>query len=81
MKLNTVVMLKDCKGCPDGVNVRPYYKGKEYNLPEDLADSFVNDLGVAHNVDANSGEISEAALKKAAEAVKAEAEKLNAAKK
>ena len=51
MKLRTVKMLKDCKGCPDGINVRPYYKGEEYNLPDSLGRVFVEDLKVAEDVE------------------------------
>ena len=49
MQLRTVKMLSTCKGCPDGVNVRPYYKGEEYNLPASLGRAFVEELKVAED--------------------------------
>lgn len=36
-------------GSPDGITVREYDKGKEYDLPEDLANSFLK-LKVANSV-------------------------------
>lgn len=35
-----VLMLKDAMGAPDGVTLKRYEAGKEYDLPEDLAGCF-----------------------------------------
>jgi len=40
-------MLKDAKGSTDGISTRSYDKGNEYDLPESLANAFVNDMKVA----------------------------------
>ena len=75
MNLRTVIMTADCKGCPDGVNVRPYYSGEEYNLPESLGRAFVEGLKVAEDVVVLTAEEIEAAAKELAELVaKEEAE-------
>ena len=47
-----IKMLSDCKGSPDGILVRTYYKSKEYDLPESLTNVFVNQLKVADYIDA-----------------------------
>ena len=41
MRTITVKMTRDESGSVDGVNVRRYYKGKSYDLPEDLAGVFI----------------------------------------
>lgn len=37
----TVKMIKDAKGSVDGVIIRDFKKGFEYEIPESLAESFV----------------------------------------
>lgn len=51
MDLRTVKMLKDERGSPDGVHLRPYYAGKSYDIPEGLAKAFVVDMLCAEYVD------------------------------
>ena len=43
-------MTKTQNGSPDGVALRSYKKDKEYNLPEDLANVFINDIKCAKKV-------------------------------
>lgn len=43
-------MLETTDGCPDNVKVRTYAKGKEYNLPEELARVFIDIMKVAEEV-------------------------------
>lgn len=42
-----IKMLKTTKGAPDGVTINTYYEDQEYDMPNDLADVFVNQLRVA----------------------------------
>ena len=51
MDLCTVKMLKDERGSPDGVHLRPYYAGKSYDIPSGLAKAFVEDIGCAEYVE------------------------------
>jgi hypothetical protein len=51
MDLRTVRMLKDERGSPDGVHLRPYYAGKRYDIPSGLARAFVEDIGCAEYVE------------------------------
>lgn len=50
MNIITVLMLVTQEGSPDGMIVREYAKGEEYNLPASLADVFINILKVAKEV-------------------------------
>ena len=50
MKTEKIKMLKDEKGSTDGINVRVFYKDKEYDLPTDLVKAFVDDMQVAERV-------------------------------
>lgn len=36
-----VKMLQDAPGSPDGITVKDYLKGREYDLPADLANAFL----------------------------------------
>lgn len=79
--LKKVKMLKTKPGSPDGVSVRVYDKGKEYDLPEDLANVFLKELKCCELIKPpTAAEVAEAA--KIAEAAKvAEAAKIIAAAK
>lgn len=68
MDIRTIKMLKDQKGAPNGVIVRPYYEGETYDLPKDLSQSFVEELRVAKYVDVLSNEELEIAAKTAVKA-------------
>ena len=88
MKIVTVLMLATQDGSPDGFTVREYEKGETYDIPEDLAKSFVTDLEVAEPFDREAEAEAAAELEaleakaalEAAEAAEAQA-KLDAAKK
>lgn len=43
----TVKMLETARGSPDGIHVNLYQAGLIYDLPDDLAHSFVHLMGVA----------------------------------
>lgn len=75
MDIRTIKMLRDQKGAPNGVIVRPYYEGETYDLPEDLSQSFVEELRVAEYVDVLSVEELEEAAKAAVKAEMAAKEK------
>ena len=47
MDIIKVLMTKDAKGSPDGLKVRSYEKGKEYDLPDSLATVFIKEIKVA----------------------------------
>lgn len=57
-------MLKDAKGSPDGIITRSYNKSNEYDLPESLANAFVNDLKVAKIVEPDKEPDKKTATKK-----------------
>ena len=42
-----IVMTETKKGSPDGLKVNTYEKGKTYEIPEELAKVFVEELEVA----------------------------------
>lgn len=52
-----VRMLKTKKGSPDGVTVTVYTVGQDYNIPDNLADVFVNQLNVATEIELSNQEI------------------------
>lgn len=45
-----IKMLKTKKGSPDGAIVNTYLVGREYDMPDSLADVFVDQLHVAKKV-------------------------------
>ena len=45
-----VKMLNTKKGSPDGTSVNTYLSGQEYDMPNSLADVFINQLHVAEKV-------------------------------
>lgn len=47
MKVVTITMLKDERGSPDGLVLRDYAKGVTYDVPQDLAKAFVEDMQCA----------------------------------
>lgn len=67
-------MLKDAKGSPNGIITRSYDKGNEYDLPESLANAFVNDLKVAKLTPKSKAELSEEEKLAAEAEAKAKAE-------
>ena len=73
MKIIKVVMSETVKGSPDGLKVREYEQGKEYDLPESLATVFVSEMDVAEVVKEPEAELSEAEKAKAEAEAKAEA--------
>lgn len=46
-----VVMTKKEKGSPDGISIRWYEKGEEYDLPVALADVFLTQMNCAKCVE------------------------------
>jgi len=45
--MRQIVMLRTEKGSENGVNIKTYLKGQEYNLPDNLAECFVEHLRCA----------------------------------
>jgi hypothetical protein len=45
-----IKMLKKTQGSPDGIQVNVYEAGMEYDLPDRLANTFVNQMKVAEFV-------------------------------
>lgn len=46
-EMKKVLMTKKEKGSPDGISVRWYEEGEEYDLPVELADVFLTKLDCA----------------------------------
>ncbi len=60
MKLKTVKISKEIKGSPDGTSVITYAEGETYDLPEELANSFIS-TGVADEAKPEESESEEKA--------------------
>lgn len=45
-----IKMLKTKKGSPDGITVNTYFEGQDYDMPNSLADVFINQLEVAKEI-------------------------------
>lgn len=54
--MKQIIMLEDCQGSPDGVSVMTYEKGKIYDLPDDLANTFLM-MGVAEKSNDGFGDV------------------------
>jgi hypothetical protein len=47
MNFVSITMIQTATGSPDGLSVRTFDKGKQYELPESLAAVFVDQMQVA----------------------------------
>lgn len=50
MKFVSIMMIQTATGSPDGLSVRTFEKGKQYEVPELLANVFINELQIATDV-------------------------------
>lgn len=60
-------MLKTMPGSPNGISVKKYVENEIYDMPESLANVFINDMKVAVPITDNAPEVEDKALNAAPE--------------